>query len=271
MRVAVTGGRGFVGRHVVDELARRGVEVIATMRPGSAPDAKAAANVRWVPLDIANAGDNAFTALGEPDVLLHLAWGGLPNYKALSHIETELPLQYRFLSSLVRGKLPALVSVGTCLEYGQQSGALAADLETRPETPYGFAKDSLRKQLEFLKAVRPFKLTWARLFYIYGEGQAKNSLYPLLKAAAATGQRRFPMSGGEQLRDYLSVAEVARKLADLALGDADSGPCNVCSGTPVSVRRMVETWIRENGWDMEPVYGELPYPNYEPMAFWGGD
>ena len=271
MRVAVTGARGFIGRHVIGELARRDVEIIAMEQPGVIRDRPAAANVRWVALDVANPPENCFTALERPDVLLHLAWDGLPNYRSLHHFESELPRQYAFLGNVIRNGLLALVTVGTCFEYGQQSGALAADLETRPTNPYGFAKDVLRKKLQYLKAAHPYKLTWARLFYMYGNDQPGASLFPMLKAAVAAGHKEFPMSGGEQLRDYLPVSEVARRLVDLAVNPGDPGPINLCSGHPISVRRLVESWIDQNGWKIEPRYEALPYPDYEPMAFWGTD
>jgi nucleoside-diphosphate-sugar epimerase len=269
MKVAVTGARGFIGRHVLRELAQRDVEVIATQRPGAARHRPATANVRWIALDIAAPPEDCFAVLQSPDVLLHLAWDGLPNYRSPAHLQTELPNQISFLGNIVSHGLPALVAVGTCLEYGQQSGALAADKETRPTTAYGCAKDSLRKDLQSLKSRHPYKLTWARLFYMYGDDQPATSLFPMLKAAVRAGQKEFPMSGGEQLRDYLPVDEVARQLVDLAVSPGDPGPINICSGQPVSVRWLVETWIEQNGWNIEPVYGKLPYPDYEPMAFWG--
>lgn len=269
MKVAVTGARGFVGRHVLAELARRHVEVVATAKPGVKRDRRAVANARWVTLDIGQSPERCLEALGEPDVLIHLAWAGLPNYPSLHHFETELPVQYRFLAGLVREGLPSLVTVGTCFEYGFQSGPLAADMETRPANPYGFAKDALRQQLQHLKTFHPFNLTWARLFYMYGEGQPEASLFAMLKKAVAAGQPVFKMSGGEQLRDYLPVTEVARQLVDLALDPRDRGPVNICSGTPISVRRLVEGWIQEYGWKIDLQLGQLPYPDYEPMAFWG--
>lgn len=269
MKVAVTGARGFIGRHVIGELGRRDVEVIATERPGVVRERPPAMNVRWVAFDIANPPEDSFAALERPDVLLHLAWDGLPNFRSLSHIESELPRQYAFLSNVIRHGLPALVTVGTCLEYGRQSGPLAAELETRPANPYGFAKDVLRRKLQYLKAVHPYRLTWARLFYMYGDGQPATSLLPALKAAVAAGRSEFPMSGGEQLRDYLPVNEVARRLADLTLNPDAPGLLNLCSGQPISVRRLVEGWIERNGWKIVPKYGELPYADYEPMAFWG--
>jgi nucleoside-diphosphate-sugar epimerase len=272
MKVAVTGARGFVGRHVLAELATRQVEVVATTTPAHAEHVPpGAALVRWLALDIRHPPANCLEALGNPDVLIHLAWAGLPNYRSLHHFETELPTQYRFISGLVRQGLPSLVTTGTCFEYGFQSGPLRADIETRPNNPYGFAKDALRKQLQYLKAVHPYSLTWARLFYMHGEGQPETSLLPMLKKAAAAGQPVFDMSQGEQLRDYLPVTVVARRLVDLALSADDTGVINVCSGSPISVRRLVENWIEQNGWNIELNLGHFAYPDYEPMAFWGVD
>lgn len=269
MKVAVTGARGFVGRHVLTELARRDIDIVASGRPGGMPDEPAATRLRWVSLDLASPPENSFAALYCPDVVLHLAWGGLPNYRSPHHVEAELPRHLAFLENAVRNGLSTLVVAGTCLEYGFQSGALPANAETHPTTPYGAAKDLLRRKLQALQASCPFRLTWARLFYMYGDDQPGTSLWPSLKAAARAGQQEFPMSGGEQLRDYLPVEDVARHLVEFALDPADRGPVNVCSGRPISVREFVETKIRQNGWSIKPKYGELPYTDYEPMSFWG--
>lgn len=269
MKIAVTGARGFVGRHVLAELARRDVDVVASYRPTASSIVPAMARLQWVSLDLACPPEDCFTALHRPDVLLHLAWGGLPNYRSSHHVEVEMPRHLAFLENVVRNGLSALVVAGTCLEYGLQSGALAPGADTLPTTSYGTAKDALRRRLQALQAECSFSLTWARLFYMYGDDQPATSLWPSLKAAALAGRSEFPMSGGEQLRDYLPVEEVASDLAGLALAPADRGPVNVCSGQPVSVRDFVENKIRQNGWHITPIYGELPYTDYEPMAFWG--
>ena len=268
MKIAVTGATGFIGRHVVAELDRRCCNAALICRPSSeippalSGHAVAAVDLREPPADI-------FDSIGQPDVLIHLAWWGLPNYKSLHHFEEELSAQYRFLKRLVESGLANLLVTGTCLEYGMQSGPLHEGLEARPTTPYGFAKDSLRRQLEYLREAMPFNLTWARVFYLYGEGQAKTALLPQLARAVESEERVFNMSGGEQLRDYLPASEVARLLVSLALAPRDRGLVNVCSGVPVSVRKLVEGWIGENSWDIALNLGYYPYPTYEPMAFWG--
>jgi dTDP-6-deoxy-L-talose 4-dehydrogenase (NAD+) len=269
MKIAVTGAGGFIGRHVVSALLMHEVEVVAVVRSiGQAADFHSA--VKVVEMDIASPPVDCFERLGAPDVLIHLAWGGLPNYKSLHHFEVELPRQYHFLKTMIDSGLASLLVTGTCAEYGMQSGSLSADLLTQPCNPYGYAKDTLHKHLEFLKSVTPFNLIWARLFYLYGEGQPGTSLYPKLQAAVLNGDKVFNMSGGEQLRDYLPVAEVARQVVQLALTQGDIGSVNVCSGNPISVRRLVEAWISENNWDIKLNLGYYDYPDYEPMAFWGG-
>jgi dTDP-6-deoxy-L-talose 4-dehydrogenase (NAD+) len=268
VKVAVTGTTGFIGRHVVAELERRSICPVLICRPSTELSAGLSKNT-VVRMDLLDPPANAFESIGRPDALIHLAWGGLPNYKSLHHFEQELPAQYRFLKQLIESGLATLLVTGTCFEYGMQSGPLREDLEARPENPYGFAKDSLRRELEYLRQIKPFQLTWARLFYLYGDGQAESSLLPQLKKAVERGNRRFNMSGGEQLRDYLPVADVAKHLVSLATSAGDHGVVNICSGKPVSVRNIVERWIGENAWNMALNLGHYPYPTYEPMAFWG--
>jgi len=267
-KIAITGASGFIGRHVLAELACHPVEVIAATRDATKL-ADVTQNARVVELDYANPQADDYERLHMPDVLIHLAWAGLPNYKSLHHFETELPRQYLFLKGLIEAGLPALLVTGTCFEYGMQSGALSEDLTPLPCTPYGYAKDALRRQLEFLCEKHAFALTWTRLFYIYGTGQSKNSLLTQLKEAVARGETVFNMSGGEQLRDYLPMNEVAAALVNLALRQKDIGVVNVCSGKPVSVRNLVEGWLKDNGWTIGLNLGHYDYPDYEPMAFWG--
>lgn len=268
MKVAVTGATGFIGKHVLAELERHAVETVSIVRPSPSKSSELPSGA-IMQFDLHNTPSNAFELMGCPDVLIHLAWDGLPNYKSLHHFEAELPAQFRFLRGLIESGLPALLVAGTCFEYGMQSGPLSENMEPRPSNPYGFAKDMLRRQLGYLKESKSFALTWARLFYLYGEGQAENSLFPQLKKAAEHGDKVFNMSGGEQLRDYLPVSEVARRLVSLALARKDVGAVNVCSGQPISVRRLVEGWIKDNGWSIRLNLGYYPYPDYEPMAFWG--
>jgi len=194
VKVAVSGATGFIGRHVVAALERAGVEPMLWVRPSSPPSTS---RHRVARIDVADPPAQPFEMLGRPDVLIHLAWGGLPNYPSLHHFERELPAHYALLKGLVEQGLATLVVAGTCFEYGMQSGPLAETLAAAPANPYALAKDMLRRQLQELQRERPFALTWARLFYLYGEGQAETALWSQLRRAVESGAATFAMSGGE--------------------------------------------------------------------------
>jgi len=268
MKICVSGATGFIGKHVVSELISSGVQVSGIIR--SERNKLQSETVDWLNLDIADLPEgNIFELIGRPDVLIHLAWGGLLNYKSLYHFETELPIQYAFIKRLVSEGLKSIVVSGTCFEFGLAPGQLSETDTPFPSSSYGLAKYILLQQLQFLQKQMPFNLTWARLFYMFGEGQAGNSLLPQLERAVQSGEESFNMSGGEQLRDYMPVKEVASQLVKLAQNQQDLGVVHVCSGRPISVRSLVENIIRSNGWDIKLNLGYYPYTDYEPMAFWG--
>ena len=103
---------------------------------------------------------------------------------------------------------------------------------------------------------------------MYGQGQNSKSILSLLDAAIDNGDTVFNMSGGEQLRDYLPIEAVAQQLSDLYDVKAE-GTFNICSGQPISIRRLVEERVQKRGCDIKLNLGYYPYPDYEPMAFWG--
>ena len=268
MKIAVTGASGFVGRHVLAELSQLDVELVAVTRKATRLRGLSD-SICVVEMDIAHSTPDCYELLGKPDALIHLAWDGLPNYMSLHHFETELPSQYGFLKNMLDGGLSSLTITGTCFEYGMQYGALSEDMVMLPDNPYGYAKNALYRQLSLLQQQKDFNLTWLRLFYMYGDGQPPTSIYSLLKASVERGDEVFNMSGGEQLRDFLPVDKVAEVIARLTTNNGNYGAVNLCSGKPVSIRALVERWLEENDWKIHLNLGYYPYPNYEPMAFWG--
>lgn len=270
MNVLVTGATGFVGRHVVPRLLERGHTVTAVARENErARTFPWFKQVTFVACDIHRVPDSLLKEFEQAEAVIHLAWPGLPNYKGLFHFEENLPASYRFLKALVEAGIQHLLVTGTCFEYGLQSGCLAESLPTFPANPYGLAKDTLRKFLEALRQEYAFTLQWPRLFYMYGVGQNPSSLLAQLDRAIDSGKSQFNMSGGEQLRDYLPVEKVASHLVTLLEHPQCDGIVNICSGEPISVRRIVERHLAARGANICLNLGHYPYPDYEPMAFWG--
>lgn len=270
MKVLVTGSTGFIGGYIIPELLKRGVGVTATSRnEEKAQKCEWYSEVTYKPCDYNRKDIDFFSFFGKPDAIIHLAWEGLPNYKSPVHVEKNLPANCLFLKNFLDAGIKKMVVTGTCYEYGMKCGCLKEEEETSPVTQYGLGKDSLRKYLEFLLPDYNTSFNWVRLFYMYGDGQNENSLVPQLKRAIQNGDTEFNMSGGEQLRDYLDVKDLAGYICDIALQDKYNGIVNCCSGIPVSILRLVEEIKKEMNSGIVLNRGYYPYPDYEPMAFWG--
>lgn len=268
MRVAVTGASGFVGQHVLRAMRTTDADIVAVLRPDSARSVEVH-GIEVVFMDLAHGSPDAFDRIGRPDTLIHLAWGGLPHYQSQHHIDIELPIQQAFLESCIRSGLKHLVVSGTCFEYGLQSGELHEGLPVNPNTLYGKAKDALRRDLERLQVQHGFELTWLRLFYLYGAGQAASSLYSQLSTAVNKGDMTFDMSPGDQVRDFLAADEAAKIIVELALRTKSNGIFNVCSGEPITVIDRTRKWLDDWHADIELRTGIRQRPDYEPFAFWG--
>jgi len=272
MKVLVTGATGFIGNYVVKELLKNNLYVVTSgiEQKNDLPH-NWLKKVNYIQADLNDRRTEWFTFFGEPDMIIHLSWQGLPNYKELFHLERNLPNNYYFLKNMIESGCKKVVVIGTCFEYGMQSESLKEDIETKPDNPYAQAKDTLRKQMEELQKKVDFNLKWIRLFYMYGKGQSPNSILSQLEAALENGDKVFNMSGGEQLRDYLPVEKVAEYIVKISLQSKVSGVINCCSGKPISIRKFVEDYLKEKNKNIELNLGHYPYPDYEPMEFWGNN
>ena len=212
---------------------------------------------------------NYFEYFNRPDICIHLAWQGLPNYKEAFHVEKNLPQQFALLKNLVANGLQRLTITGTCFEYGMQQGCLSESMPAKPDNAYALAKYKLYQLLVELQHETAFKLNWLRLFYMYGKGQNPKALFSQLEAAIERGDEVFNMSGGEQERDFLPVETVAEIITRVALQDEEAGLLNCCSGKPVKVKDWVNDYLDRHNATIKLNLGFYPYADYEPMAFWG--
>lgn len=272
-RIIVTGGTGFIGTLICNALAAQGIEVHAWAR-GRTPSKKqgGASNIQLHRVDIYDEAA-VISALKSTQAseMIHLAWGGLPNYMSSHHMDFELVNQLRFVRTVLDHGISVLTQTGTCFEYGVQNGALHENQIVQPTNPYGFAKLSLLRYVEFLSQEqrRDFSYKWLRLFYMYGPGQGPKSLYSLLCAAQARGDTSFEMSTGHQIRDFSPISDIISRIIALHDPKIPCGVYNVCSGKPISVRQLVEQWCDELDYKVKLDLGVIPIPTYEAMAFWG--
>jgi dTDP-6-deoxy-L-talose 4-dehydrogenase (NAD+) len=228
-------------------------------------------SVEYIPFEFRSflPGTDYYTFFNKPDLLIHLAWEGLPNYKSAFHLEENLPRHFQFLKNLVLNGLKDLTVTGTCFEYGMQEGCLSEDLPARPANPYAMAKDKLRLLLSELQVDKPFHFKWVRLFYMYGQGQSPNSLLSQLQLALDRGDKSFNMSPGDQLRDFLDISKVAEYIVAIALQKSETGIINCCSGQPIQVKELVNDYLKKKNRHISLNLGFYPYSDLEPRNFWG--
>ena len=104
---------------------------------------------------------------------------------------------------------------------------------------------------------------------MYGEGQHPKSLIPQLEKALAENAASFNMSGGEQVRDFLPVTEVAAQLVNICLQNDVTGIINCSSGIPVKLKDFVHAYLQQRQATIQLNLGFYPYADYEPFKFWG--
>ncbi|HZL30490.1 MAG TPA: NAD(P)-dependent oxidoreductase [Pseudolabrys sp.] len=247
--VLLTGGTGFVGRQVLTALAKAGVHVRVVLRAGSEARIPSIANVEDIIFtnDIfAESADWWANACSGVDTVVHVAWYAEPGKYLQSARNLDcLEGTLRLARGAAQRGVRRFVGVGTCFEYDLTGGVLTVDTPLRPLTSYAGTKAATFQALSQWLPAQGVDFAWCRLFYLYGDGEDKRRLVPYIRACLAAGEAA-ELTTGKQIRDFLDVREAGRLIAEISLSD-HTGPVNVCSGMPVTVRELAESIADEYG------------------------
>jgi len=271
VRVFLTGASGFIGSHVTRALLTAGYEVAILARPNR-PVPRLHDVVPQLTIIEGDFYDtNSFhlaLAKWQPEACIHLAWYAEPG-KYLQSPENILALtaSLTLLDGLIRVGCKQVVMAGTCAEYDTDLGFLREDSQTYPTSLYAATKLSLSLIAQQVAAINDIRFAWARVFYLYGPYENDQRMTPALIRALLTNQP-FPATLGEQVRDYLHVSDVASALITLVDRHAN-GVFNIASGSPVTMRQLMEI-IGEITGQLDLIqFGALPYRVWEPMFICG--
>ena len=254
-RVLVTGGAGFIGRHVVAALreADAHVRVVDLERH---PDPA----VELVQGDVAEQAVLAQAFDGGCDAVVHLA-AVTSVLRSLEHPEltyrTNVGASAALLEAARDAGVTALAFASTNAVVGpMRAAAIDESQPLTPLTPYGATKAAAEMLMSAYSAAYGVRCACLRLTNVYGPGmQAKDSIVARLMRAIRL-EKTFEIYGdGRQVRDYIHAADVTAAFAK-ALSDEDwRGPVVIGSGTSLSVLKVLDEVRRTTQAKLEVTHG----------------
>ena len=261
-RVLVTGAAGFLGSHLVPRLIDGGAEVCALDHAGARcwgliERAGLRAAIR---ADVRSLADGAHDhVLGPLDAIVHLAAvgvvGEVPDVRDLVMTNVDGVLAVLLAAQRLRVRL---IHCGSCFEYGAGSG-WKEDALPAPTTEYGAAKAAGWLIAQSFSRRTGLALVSLRPFTIYGPMEPAGRLIPSVVSRALAG-RPIDLTPGDQARDFVYVEDVADAfIAAVTTSTGVGGTFNVCTGTAVTVRDVVERVLRLTGSGSVARFGALPY------------
>jgi nucleoside-diphosphate-sugar epimerase len=272
MRLFVTGATGFIGAYFVNAAHNAGHEVIALRRPGGQPRIKLNKEPIWVEglLD-----GNFSEILKKCDILVHFAsHTANPPYGSLEEcLYWNLTATLQLFNQALRSGVNQFLVAGSCFEYGKSGERydfIPADASLEPTTSYSTSKASASIALNGWAIEKNIQLQILRIFQVFGEGELETRLWPSLKKAALSG-KDYPMTKGEQIRDFIHVEQVVKKFTNqLNFDNIRKGKpkiLNIGSGRPQSVSEFSEYWWKQWNATGKLKIGVVPYRDNEVMRY----
>ncbi|MDO5832405.1 MAG: GDP-mannose 4,6-dehydratase [Methanobrevibacter sp.] len=260
--ILITGGLGFIGSHIANELIKDNeVVIIDNLSTGNINNLNDSEheNLRIIKEDIRNANlDNITSGI---DYIFHLAaMASVPLSidKPVECSEINVNATVKLLNSAVKNNVEKIVFSSSSSVYGQNKNMPLKESEVpMPTSPYAASKASCEFFLKSFYDSYGLNYTSLRYFNVFGPGQNKNSQYasviPNFIGTLLEGKQPEIYGDGEQTRDFIYVKDVVR--ANINACEADfNGIVNVASGKKLSINQLYEIVKKTLGSNVEARY-----------------
>lgn len=277
----VTGGAGFIGSHLVEELLRRGhrVRVVDNLSTGkranldaavaAALDGRGSAGgdaadaVEFMPGDLADLDVARAAAAGVDYVLHQAAQPSVPRSveDPLRAHRNNVEATVNLLVAARDAKVRRLVFAGSSSVYGDQPELPKhEEMPARPLSPYALQKLVGEQYLQLFARLYGLETVTIRYFNVFGPRQDPSSPYSgvISLFIKAVLENRAPTvhGDGEQTRDFTYVANVVDGVLRAAEAPGISGEViNVATHARISLNQLLAGVKGLLGSTIEPVYG----------------
>jgi UDP-glucose 4-epimerase len=254
-RILVTGGSGFIGRHVVAQLAAEGAQVrVIDLQPHPDP------SVEVVIGDIADPNALQTALEGGFDSIVHLA-AVTSVLRSVEHPEMTYRTNVAGTAALLeagrQAGVTSLAFASTNAVTGPMEGSrITETARLRPLTPYGSTKAAGEMLMSAYTAAYGLRCACARLTNVYGPGmQAKDSIVARLMRAVRLGTTFEVYGDGNQVRDYVHVSDVVQALRLGLVNEDWAGPMMIGAGISMSVHEVIDAVRTVSGSELAVRYG----------------
>ncbi len=254
-KILLTGGTGFIGRALLPVLLKNGYEVHSISSSCASSETEGVVCHKLNLLDLNEV--KAFFKNNSFKNLIHLAWfvGDKCHVSNLNMdwtISTLLLLKEFHESGGKR-----FLCAGSVSEYEYKYGHLTEDLTpTDTNTIYGQAKNSIYNIAKVFCKQNAIDFKWARVFNLYGPYEKEKRLMPAVINACLKGED-VKVSDCLKFQDYLYVQDTANAISDIFESNLN-GAVNICSGTPIRLRTIVEKIASLTNYNGKILWGAIP-------------
>ena len=207
--ILLTGATGFIGARLARQLVAQGADVAALVLPGER--AQLPTGVHPYLGDVTDSVCvSRIVNTVQPGLIMHLAAVGItrPNLPFSEALRVNVGGMVNVLEAArERDCVQRIVAVGSSYEYGARRAEEGID----PFNAYSASKVAAWACARAAHNAWGAPVVWVRPFQVYGPGQRETALIPAAIHAALTGAD-FPMTAGEQQRDFIYVDDVVAGL-----------------------------------------------------------
>ena len=265
-KVLVTGGAGFIGSHLVEELRRRGetVRVVDSLITGRRDNLAHVSGVEFVEGDLADL-DVARRAVAGMDFVLHqAAIPSVPRSVAdpITSNRNNVDATLNVLVAARDAGVRRVVYAGSSSAYGNAAALpKREDMPTAPLSPYALQKLVGEQYMVMFTQLYGLETVTIRYFNVFGPRQDPSSPYSgvisLFTRALVEGRAPTIYGDGEQTRDFTYVSNVVDGVLRACEAPGASGAViNVATGGRISLNELFRTLARILGSSVEPAYAE---------------